>query len=105
VTLRLVRTWLPIIVVAVGFLLWAINPSTTTAEGSAHIIGAGIAIWILNILFRIGVKGDIERDEEDAARTFFDQHGYWPDEEPPARPHPPRHRRSGGPHTGSRRPG
>jgi hypothetical protein len=78
--LKLVRTWLPIVVVAVGVGLWAVDPSTTTAEGSAHIIGAGIAIWILNLLFRIGVTGDRERDEEDEARAFFDEHGYWPDD-------------------------
>jgi hypothetical protein len=79
-TLRLIRTWLPIAVVAVGVGLWAIDPSVDSAEGSAHIIGAGIAIWILNILFRIGATGDRERDDEDAARTFFDEHGYWPDD-------------------------
>jgi hypothetical protein len=79
-TLRLIRTWLPIVVVAVGVLLWAIDPSLDSAEGSAHIIGAGVAIWILNVLFRIGVSGDKERDEEDAAREFFDRHGYWPDD-------------------------
>ena len=78
--LKLIRTWLPIVVVAVGVGLWAIDPSTDTAEGSAHIIGAGIAIWILNLLFRIGVSGDKERDEEDAARRYFDEHGYWPDD-------------------------
>jgi hypothetical protein len=89
VILSLVRTWLPAVVVGVGVLLWAIHPSTDAAEGSAHIIGAGIAIWILNILFRIGVKGDVERDEEIAAREFFDKHGHWPDEPPP----PPRRRR------------
>jgi hypothetical protein len=80
VILNIVRTWLPIAVVAVGVGLWAINPSTDTAEGSAHIIGAGIAIWILNILFRIGVSGERERHEEDAARAYFDEHGYWPDD-------------------------
>jgi hypothetical protein len=32
------------------------------------------------VLFRIGVEGDKERDREDAARRFFDEHGRWPDE-------------------------
>ena len=87
--LRFIRVWLPAIVVGVGVLLWAIDPSVTRAEGSAHIIGAGIAIWILNVLFRIGVTGDVERREEEDARDFFDRHGHWPDEPPP----PPRRAR------------
>ncbi len=84
--LNFVRIWLPAIVVAIGVLLWAVNPSTTTAEGSAHIVGAGIAIWILNVLVRFGIKGDRDRHEEEDARAFFDRHGHWPGEEPAARP-------------------
>jgi hypothetical protein len=85
-TLRFIRTWLPAIIVGTGVLLWVISPSVDTAEGSAGIIGAGLSIWLLNILFRIGVKGDIERDEENAARHYFDEHGHWPDERPRDRP-------------------
>jgi hypothetical protein len=32
------------------------------------------------VLFRIGVEGDKDRDREDAARAYFDEHGHWPDE-------------------------
>jgi len=87
--LSFTRTWLPVIVVAVGVIVWLIDPSVDTAEGSAGIIGAGLAIWLLNILFRVGVKGDRERDEETEAREFFDRHGHWPDE-PPPQPRPKR---------------
>ncbi len=82
--LRITRFWLPAIVVAIGLILWLIEPTVDRAEGSAGIIGAGLSIWLLNLLYRIGVKGDSERNEEDEARAFFDEHGYWPDEEPPA---------------------
>jgi hypothetical protein len=102
-TLRLIRVWLPAVVVLLGVVLFAVNPSTDTALGSAGIIGAGLSIWMLNVLFRIGAQGDKERDVEDDARRFFDEHGHWPDERPPAqngssppphdhqsRPRPPR---------------
>jgi hypothetical protein len=47
----------------------------------------------LSILAAFGVTGwfirtvtrrdrDVERFEEDDARTFFDEHGHWPDETP-----------------------
>jgi hypothetical protein len=34
----------------------------------------------LNALFRYRLAGDRERDDEDAARDYFDEHGDWPDE-------------------------
>jgi hypothetical protein len=39
---------------------------------------AGVAgiIWILYVMRH----GDKDRHAEDAARTFFDEHGHWPDE-------------------------
>jgi hypothetical protein len=39
---------------------------------------AGVAgiIWILYVMRH----GDKDRHEEDDARTFFDEHGHWPDE-------------------------
>ncbi len=55
-------------------------------EGGAGIIGAGLSIWLMNILFRVGLDNDRDRDEEDAARDFLDAHGHWPDEPAP----PPR---------------
>jgi hypothetical protein len=48
----------------------------------AGIIGAGLSIYLLNLLYRMGSAGDTEREREEAARAFFDAHGYWPDESP-----------------------
>ena len=94
-TLRLIRIWLPAVVVVLGIVLFIIDPSADTAMGSAGIIGAGLSIWLLNVLFRIGVKGDTERDHEAEARRFFDEHGHWPDEpSPPSGPGPGRGHRA-----------
>jgi hypothetical protein len=92
VILRFTRTWLPAIVVAAGVILWLVEPTVDRAEGSAGIIGAGLSIWLLNLLFRIGVKGDRERDAEVEAREYFDRHGHWPDQAPKAAPTPPAQR-------------
>lgn len=75
-----VRWWLPAIVVAAGFVAVAINPTLQGLEGAAHIVGAGLAILLLNLLVRVGFSGDRDRDDEDAARAYFDEHGFWPDE-------------------------
>ena len=55
------------------------------AEAGAMVIGAGLSVWLINVLYRVGVKGDRERATEDEARDFFDRHGHWPDEPPPTR--------------------
>jgi hypothetical protein len=33
------------------------------------------------VRFRLGASGDVERQREEDARTYFDEHGVWPDEE------------------------
>lgn len=83
-----IRTWLPAAIIIAGFVAAAASGfSETGAEGGGLLVAAGLSVWLINALYRFGVRGDRERDDEDRARTFFDQHGYWPDEDPPA-PHP-----------------
>jgi hypothetical protein len=48
-------------------------------EGWALFTGAGLAILLLNLLFRMGVEGDRDREREEDARRYFDEHGRWPD--------------------------
>ncbi len=89
--LRFVRIWLPVLVTVAGLLVIVLGDFSEIAlEGGAGIIGAGLSIWLMNILFRVGLDNDKDRDAEDAARDFFDVHGHWPDEPaPPARPPAP----------------
>jgi hypothetical protein len=54
---------------------------TGDAVSWAGFTGAGVAILLIGFLVRIGTAGDRERDREDAARAYFEQHGRWPDEE------------------------
>ncbi len=76
-----VRYVLPAVVALVGIVLFALDPSLIGLEGFVLFVGAGASILLLNVLYRIGVSGDRERDDEEAARTYFDEHGRWPDEE------------------------
>jgi len=79
-----VRYVLPAVVVLSGVILLAFNQNLNGLEGWAMLTGAGLAILLLNGLYRIGVTGDEERDREEEAREYFDEHGHWPDEEPRA---------------------
>jgi hypothetical protein len=87
--MRWVRVWLPVAIIAGGIVAIVAAGGTTAAwEGGGAIIGAGLAVWLLNFFFRVGVHGDRERDAEDAARDYYAEHGHWPDEAPPPAPEP-----------------
>lgn len=73
------RYILPAAGILAGVIVMALG-SEADVEGGAGIVGASLAIFAVNWLFRAGVKGDREREREDAAREYFDEHGHWPDE-------------------------
>jgi hypothetical protein len=45
-------------------------------DWAAVILAFAAVIWFAWFVTR----GDPEREDEDAARAYFDQHGHWPDE-------------------------
>jgi hypothetical protein len=71
------RYALPGAIVVVGLVFMAMG-GETDLEGGASIVSAGLAIYFLNWLFRLGATGDRERDTEAAAREYFKRHGRWP---------------------------
>jgi uncharacterized membrane protein len=83
IRLRLVRLGIPLGLISIGvimLLVGAIRSDDIWAEGGALMVSAGLAVWLLNVLHRVGVRGDRERDREAEAREYFDRHGRWPDE-------------------------
>jgi hypothetical protein len=84
-TVKLVRTWLPVTIIVAGLIVAiATGFSETGLEGGALLVSAGLSVWLINLLYRIGVRGDRERDVEDRARAYFAEHGHWPDEDGPS---------------------
>jgi len=84
--LRIVRIWIPVAILVAGVgLVIARGGDETSFEGAAALWGAGLSVALLNWLHRVGVSGDVAREDEDRARTFFERHGHWPDEPPPRR--------------------
>jgi hypothetical protein len=91
------RYALPAAGVIAGLIVMALG-SEAELEGGAGIVGASLAIYAVNWLYRAGVEGDRERDREEAARVYFDEHGHWPDEAPRPQQSPGLHRASRPPH-------
>ena len=79
-TMLVVRYVVPAVIAIAGVVVLILNQTINGLEGFAMGIGVAGSILLLNVLYRVGVSGDRERDEEEAARDYFEEHGRWPDE-------------------------
>lgn len=75
-----VRYGIPAAMILAGIVILIVAPGPTGVEGFGMAAGGGLAVLLLNFLFRLGVSGDREREQEEQARAYFDEHGVWPDE-------------------------
>ena len=78
--LQTIRYIVPAVLVVIGFVILFTTDESLRWEGWAMCVGAGLAILLLNVLYRYGASGDRERTQEDEAREYFSKHGRWPDE-------------------------
>lgn len=79
--LSFVRYGLPGLIFLAGVLVMALDSdSQRGVEIGAMLMGSAFAVLLMNVFFRIGAEGEGDRDREEAARVFFDEHGFWPDE-------------------------
>lgn len=75
-----VRYGIGVALVIAAFVLLIVNPGGFGPDGFGMAAGAGFSVLLLNWLYRIGVSGDRERDREERARRYLEEHGRWPDE-------------------------
>jgi hypothetical protein len=78
---RFLRYGLPTVICLVG-VVWGMARGFDALglEIAVLLVAAGSSLYLMNLLMRVGISGDKERDDEDAARAYFDVHGRWPDE-------------------------
>jgi hypothetical protein len=69
------------VMVVAGIVILIVNPSGFGVDGFAMAVGGGLSVLLINFLYRLGISGDREREEEERARAYFDEHGEWPEEE------------------------
>lgn len=79
--LLFVRYGVPAVIFIAGIvILVAYKDRSSALEAGFMFFGVAIAVLLLNVFFRIGMQGDRERDVEEEARRYFDEHGHWPDQ-------------------------
>jgi hypothetical protein len=75
--LNAVRYGIPLVLFIAGVVVAGVSGSLAAG---ALFMSAATAVLLLNVLYRMGVRGDRDRDREEEARRYFDEHGRWPDE-------------------------
>ena len=79
--LMMLRYGLPAAIFVAGIVVTGVaSDKETGLLIGTMFMGAGIAVFLLNFFYRMGVSGDRDRDAEEARRRYFDEHGHWPDE-------------------------
>jgi hypothetical protein len=76
------RYGLPLVLVLVGVaaILAARGKDNATSAAGVSLIIAAVIVWMINWMFRMSVSSNQEREREEEAREYFDEHGRWPDE-------------------------
>jgi hypothetical protein len=82
VGLILVRYGIGAVMVLAGIVMIAVNPEGLGVDGFAMAVGGGLSVLLINFLFRVSVSSNLDREREEDARRYFDEHGEWPEDEP-----------------------
>ena len=88
--LGLTRVVLPVVIAIAGVVLIVLGHASLaqSAHGDALKSGTGVGlvivaaiVWLINLLFRMSLSSNRDREAEEDARRHFDRTGIWPDEE------------------------
>jgi lysylphosphatidylglycerol synthetase-like protein (DUF2156 family) len=83
------RRGLPLVIALCGIALIVLGGDTYSTLASARSLetACGVAllivalmVWMINWLFRLGVSSNVDREEEERAREYFDRTGRWPED-------------------------
>ncbi len=75
-----VRYGIGLLTVLAGFVWLILDVGGFGVEGLFAFAGAGLSIILINLLFRLGVSSDREREAHEEAWRYYERHGHWPDE-------------------------
>jgi hypothetical protein len=78
VGLRFVRYGLPLAIAAAGIVCLVVGG--TAAGSGVVLLGSAAMVFLVNVLFRLSLVSNREREQEEQAREQFEREGRWPGE-------------------------
>ena len=75
---RAIRIGTPAALVVAGLVLWLAFDSRGADAAGYTLLGSAALLVLSIVIFRAGLASTADRDREEDARVFFDQHGRWP---------------------------
>ena len=75
--MRAFRYGAPATFVVAGLILVVVGDRATRAAGYT-LLGSAALLVLSVVIFRAGLASNDDRDREEEARLFFDEHGRWP---------------------------
>jgi hypothetical protein len=76
------RYLLPAAICVAGIVLLVVGGSDATVGAGVVLIGVGLLVALLNVLMRLGLDSNRDRERDQLARQYFDRHGRWPGRRP-----------------------
>ena len=76
------RVWVPTVLCLIGIvILVADDFDLFGVDAFAAFCGAGLSVLLINYLWRLGIAGNADRDDEEDARQYLAKHGHWPEDD------------------------
>jgi len=80
--LTFTRVLLPLGIAVAGVVAIVLGHGRTAlAAAGVVLLGTAVIVWMINWLFRMSIESNRDREQEEEARRYFDEHGRWPDDE------------------------
>jgi hypothetical protein len=77
-----VRYGLGAVMILGGIVMLIVSPANLGVDGFAMAVGGGLSVVLISFMFRLSESSEADREEEESARVYFDEHGEWPEEKP-----------------------
>ena len=90
--MQFLRYWLPAGIALAGVALIAVGHGAYSNSASTHslesatgvaLVIVAVIVWMINWMYRLSIRSNVEREEEERARDYYERTGRWPDEEEP----------------------
>jgi len=68
----------PVAIVLAGVVVIVIGSGSTSTPFGVVLVGVGLLVFLVDVLARLSISSQYDRDREQQAREEFLRHGRWP---------------------------